>query len=1057
MLSKFFIYRPIFALVVSILITLIGAIAMFVLPIARYPEISPPTIQVSASYPGADAKTVATTVATPIEEQINGVEGMAYMQSVNSSDGSMNLTVTFNVGVDLDMANVLVQNRVAIAEPQLPEDVMRQGVTISKQSPEVTLFIPVYAADDAPKSMDALFLSNYATRNIRDELSRINGVGSVNIFGAGSFSMRVWLNPDQLQTRNLTTTDIYNAISEQNVQVAAGQIGAPPAPTDTAFTLTVNAKGRLVTPDEFENIIVKVGDDGQLTRLGDIGRVELGAQTYSVTSTFQGKPCAIIAVYQLPDANAINVANGVKAKMTELSRTFPKGLDYAVAYDSTDVINASVHEVIVTLFITLALVVFVVWIFLQDWRATLIPTITIPVSLIGTFAAMAGLGYSINTLTLFGLVLVIGIVVDDTIVVVENTTRILEEEPTLDPKKAAVKSMQQVTGPVVATTLVLLAVFVPTVFLSGIMGELFRQFSVTISVAVIFSSINALSTSPALCGLLLRASSEPKKKFFLFRWFDGMLGKSRSGYTWGMRLAMRAALVGVILFFAMVGFAGYGFSKLPTGFVPQEDEGWCVANVQLPDAASLDRTSAVLKEIQKEASEIPGVKYVMTIGGYSIFDGSTATNNGSVVLVFEDWSKRDFMESQYVILARLNAKLYEIPQAQAIAFAPPSLPGIGVAGGYTMQILDKNGLGLDTLQEVTENFVETANDQPVLQQNFTTFRANVPQLFVDIDREQVKSMDVSLNDVFFTLQAYLGSAYVNDFTYLDRIYQVRMQAESDYRLKPDEIKQLYVRNIAGQMVPLGAVLDVQDVLGPQTVTHFNIYNSAQVSGSTREGYSSGQGMQTLSEMSDALLPGGMGYTWSGMSYQEELATGSASIIFLFSVVLVYLVLAAQYESWALPWSVVGAVPTALLGAVLGLYARGLDNNVYTQIGIVLLIGLAAKNAILIVEFAKQERETGKSLFDSAFNAGELRFRAVLMTSFSFILGVIPLVVATGAGGKSRQVLGTTVFAGMLVGTIITLIAVPMLYLVIQSAAERLSGPRNKSPESSEQPAAEPAT
>lgn len=1037
MISRFFILRPIFAAVVSIVIVLLGAVALVSLPISRYPSISPPTIQVSAIYPGANAETIAETVATPIEQEINGVEGMAYMSSVSTADGTMTLTIVFEVGTDLDIANVLVQNRVSIAETRLPEEVRRQGVSVSKQSPEITLFVAFYSPDG---TLDSSFLHNFVKLNIEDEVKRVNGVGDVQTFGTGEFGMRIWLDPNLLKSRGLTTGDVMSAIQAQNVQVAAGKIGAPPIPAGQAFQFTVNTTGRFSEPEQFESIVVKVGENGSLVYLRDVARVELGSQTYDAEANFNGQPTAALAVYQLPGANAIEVADGVVSTLERLSKTFSTSygdsLAYEVHYDNTDVVRSSIREVVVTLFITLVLVVLTVYIFLQSFRATIIPLVTIPVSLIGTFAVMAGLGYSINQLSMFGLVLVIGIVVDDAIVVVENTTRLIEEEK-LSAKDAAIKSMLEVTGPVIATTLVLLAVFVPTVFMGGIVGELFSQFAVTISIATVFSSINALTLSPALCGILLRERGKPLAPF---RLFNSVLERTTNGLEGAVDRVIRVAFVGVVLFIGLSVVAIMGFASLPSGFVPQEDEGYCVTNIQLPEGASLERTAAVVSRASEISSSIPGIKGTLGISGYSIIDGSGGSNKGSLFVTFDHWDERATGDlSQEAIVAKLNAGLRQIQEGTAVAFSPPSLPGVGMSGGFSLALQDRGGVGLATLEQVAGAFNQTGATQSSIAGMYTSFRASSPQLFVEIDREQAQKLHVPLSEVFGALQAYLGSAYANDFVQFGRIFQVKVQADAQFRVTPDDILRLDVRNSFGDMVPLGSIVSIEEILGPQVVTHHNIYPSAKINGFTPPGVSSGQAMDTVRDMSSSQLPPSIGYEWTDLSYQEDKASGSTSIIFLFSIVLVYLVLAAQYESWTLPMSVCLAVPTALLGAVAAVMLRGFDNNVYTQIGVVLLIGLSTKTAILIVEFAKARRESGDSVRDSAVAAAKLRFRAVLMTAMSFILGVIPLLVASGAGAQSRQVLGASVFGGMLVATAVSVVSVPMLYFVVQSFSEKIRG------------------
>ena len=1029
MFSLIFIRRPVLAMVISIVIVLVGLVALVALPVARYPDIAPPTVQVSTTYPGANAQTVSETVATPIEQEVNGVEGMIYMSSISSNDGTMNLTVTFAPGTDLDTANVLTQNRVSVAEARLPEEVKRRGVTVKKQTTEVVMYLSFVSPGG---TYDDQYLSNFVYQRIKDELARVKNVGNVQVFGVGQFSMRIWLNPDSLRAYGLAASDVVGAIRQQNVQVAGGRIGAAPAPENTAFEFTVNVRGRLAENSEFENIVVKTTDDGALVRVKDVARVELGSDLYNFASQLNGKPSATVAIYQIPGTNIIEVADGITAKMKELAKTFPDDLDYVNVYDNTDIVRASIEEVVTTLIVALILVVLTVYIFLQNFRATLIPAVTIPVALIGTFAVLLAFGFSLNQLTLFGLVLVIGIVVDDAIVVVENTTRWIEEG--LSSREAAEKAMLEVSGPVIATTLVLLAVFVPTTAMSGITGTLFKQFAITISIATVFSSINALTLSPALCALLLKKQTKEPAGFF--RWFNLGLDKSTNAYLNVTKLAIRRAFLSLVLFAGMAVLAIYGLGRLPTGFVPQEDEGYCIVSAQLPDGASLQRTKATLEEINELVEDVPGVDDFLTITGYSIVDSAAASNTGFLVVTFTPWEERTTPElHQSGILAELQKRLSGFKGARTFAFPMPSLPGVGTSGGFTYMLQDRGGVGLKELEVVAQEIIEDGNAQTGLAGLNTTFRSSVPQLFVDIDREQVMRTGTTMQEVFDTLQVYLGSSYVNDFTLFGRIFRVTAQADAQYRDAPESIKRLELRNSQGNLIPIGSLARVVDDFGPQSVTRFNLYPSIKILGGAAEGYSSGQALEIMEDMSAEKLSSTMGFNWSELSYQEKVAAGGTSAIFIFAIIMVYLVLAAQYESWSIPISVVLAVPTALLGAVLAVAARGFDNNVYTQIGIVLLIGLSTKSAILIVEFAKVQREEGKSIFDAAVDATRLRFRAVLMTAFSFILGVIPLLIASGAGAMSQRVIGTAVFGGMIVATAISLAAVPMLYYVVQKTAD----------------------
>lgn len=1032
MFSRFFIHRPIFAAVISIIIVIAGLVAARTLPVSQYPEIAPPTVKVTTSFPGANANVVAETVAQPIEEQVNGVEGMLYMSSTCTNNGEYALTVTFEVGTDLDMAAVLVQNRVAIAEPSLPEEVKRNGISTKKQSTNILLIASLFSPDGR---FDTLYLSNYATLRIKDELARLDGVGDVTIFGARDYSMRIWLDPDKLRARNLTTADVIGALQEQNVQVAAGQIGQSPAPPGQSFQLTVNALGRLKDAGQFANIIVKAGDEGRLIRLRDIARVELGARDYSSSTLLNGKPCIAIGIYQLPGANALEVAERVEAKMAELSKAFPDGLQYKIPFNTTMFVDTAIDEVVMTLLIAVLLVFLTIYVFLQDWRATVIPALTIPVSLIGTFAVMAGMGVSINMLSLFGIVLAIGVVVDDAIVVVENTARNIDELG-LAPREATVRAMQEVTGPVIATTLVLLAVFIPTAFLGGITGQLYRQFALTVAVATVFSSINALTLSPALCALLLRPTKTVHRGFF--RLFNWTFERTSNLYARLLGGLVRRAVLTLVLFVALAGMAFYGFVRLPTGFVPAEDQGYCFVSIQLPDAASIERTRSVVERINERLAGMEGIGDWVSIIGFSLIDGAASSNMATLWVVFDPWEKRMSADlSQDALVGRMAGEFSGIQEASIFPFVPPAIRGLGFAGGFLMELQDRNGVGLTTLQNVAADMIQDANAQSKLQGVYTTFRANVPQLFADVDRNQAKTLNVPLSNVFNTLQAFLGSVYVNDFNKFGRTYQVKVQADGAFRSDVEDIRRLEVRDTAGRMIPLGTLVSVKETVGPQLIRRYNMYPSAAINGRAAPGHSSGEALAVMESLAAGKLPASMGFEWTGMSYQERTTADQGVFIFALAVVFVYLVLCAQYESWSSPLAIILSVPLALLGTVTAVMMRGMEVNVYTQIGIVLLIALSSKTSILIVEFAKAKRDAGEGIEDAALEAARLRFRPILMTALTFVLGVAPLVVATGAGAASRRALGTAVFGGMLSATLLLVLFVPVFYVVIQRGSERL--------------------
>lgn len=1027
MFSRFFINRPIFAAVLSIVIVLGGLLTLVGLPISQYPNIEPPTVTVTANYPGASATVVADTVAQPIEEQVNGVEGMIYMSSNSASDGSYTLTVTFETGTDQDMAQVLVQNRVGIATPKLPEDVRRLGVTTKKKSTNFAMCINLL---DTKGLYDDIFLSNYATISIKDELARVYGVGDVQVYGAGDYSMRLWLDPQKLKTYSLTTDDVASAIQEQNVQVAAGVIGQRPAPKGQNFQLTVNVLGRLADVSQFEQIILKTGSDGRIVRVKDVARVELGAQTYTISSQMNQKPTATIMVYQLPGANLLQISDNCREVLKGLSSNFPQGLEVVVTYDASDVVRASIKEIVETLVIAAILVILTVFVFLQDIRATLIPAITIPVSLIGTFAVMGILGFSINTLTLFGLVLAIGIVVDDAIVVVENCARNIDEHG-LSSKEAAIKSMEEISGAVIATTLVLLAVFIPTAFMGGMTGILYKQFALTIATATFFSSINALTMSPALCALLLRPTPEHRNWFW--RGFNTFLSWSTNRYEGIVGLVVRKLGISMIVYVILAVVAFYTMAHTATGFVPVEDQGYAVGTIQLPDGASLQRTQEVVDHVNQIIASTPGVAYNISLTGLSLLDSTANSNTGASIIAYKSWDDRAGKpgESQRDMLMRINYGMMQIQAATAMAFPTPALPGLGLAGGFEYQLQDRGASGSQSLQNMAYELIQDGNGQAGLTGMYTSFRADVPQLFVNVDRIKVKSLGISLSSVFDTLQAYLGSSYVNDFNKFGRTFQVNMQAEARFRAHAQDISSLQVRNASGDMVPIGTLATIQGTIGPQVLPRFNLYPAATIRGNAAPGYSSGQAIELLKNMSAQKLPSSMGYAWSGITYQEVVAGGSGAVVFVVAVIFVFLVLAAQYESWKLPVPVILAVPLALLGAFAAVQIRSLDNNVYTQIGLVLLVGLATKNAILIVEFARDLHNEGKSIVDAAMEASKLRFRPILMTAFSFILGVLPLVVASGAGAGARIALGTAVFGGMLAATLLGVVFVPGLFVLFE--------------------------
>jgi len=1041
-LSKFFIERPIFATVVSILIVTAGMVSLGGLPIAQYPNLAPPTIVVTALYAGADAEVVANTVAAPIEQEVNGVEGMIYMSSVSAGDGSYTLTVTFEPDVDLDIATVQVQNRVSAAEPLLPEDVRRFGIITEKKMPDFAQLISIVSKVDGV--YDDIYLSNFATLQLRDQLKRIYGVGDARVFGAADYSMRLWLDPHKLEARDITTNEVLTAIREQNVQVAAGQIGALPAPPGTAFQYNISTKGRLVEPEEFAQIVLRTDPDGSVLRMGDLARIELAAQTYSMQSRFDGKPAANIALYQLPGANLIQISNAVSELIENGRASYPPGIEVQISYDAADVVRASIEEIIITLLIAALLVILTVLIFLQDFRATLIPTITIPVSLIGTFAVMAALGFSLNTLTLFGIVLAIGIVVDDAIVVVENVARNIDELG-LSSKEATIRAMEEVTGPIIATTLVLLAVFVPTSFMPGMTGVMYQQFGLTISAATVFSAFNALTMSPAMCGLILRPTKGKKRG--LFRMFDWAIGGMTKGYRKVVRVVVRFAAVAAVLFLASV-IGGFSiFNSLAKGFVPNEDMGYFIGLVQLPDAASMERTDAVADKVDAILADIPGVESYTAIPGFSMVDGSVNPNLASYIVVLDPWDERTTPETSLRhILMSFNGRARAIKEAEVFGFPVPSIPGVGLVGGFDMQLQDRSGAGIVALQQASDAVVAAAKAQSSLKQIRSGLTSSVPSLWVDIDRDKVKQMGLSLGAVFDAMQTYLGSSYANDFNEFNRTYQVRVQAEADARAKPDQILELRIRAADGGLVPMASIATIEDRYVPSTLIRYNLYPTASIKGQAAPGFSSGEALDLMDELSANTLSSNFGTEWTGLSYEEKKVSGQAGMIFLLAVFLVFLVLAAQYESWLLPVAIVLSVPLGLLGAAGGTMLMGLNNNVYTQIGIVLLVGLVSKNAILIVEFARDKRAEGLSIIDATVEAAGLRFRPIVMTACSFIFGTFPLLIASGAGAAARFNLGTAVFFGMTLATFLGVFFTPVLYRIMQGIGELRRKPVVAAPE-----------
>jgi hydrophobe/amphiphile efflux-1 (HAE1) family protein len=1025
MFSRFFINRPIFASVLSILIMVAGGVCIFALPISQFPEITPPMVQVTASYPGADPQVVADTVAAPIEQQVNGVENMLYMQSTSARDGSYTLRITFALGTDVDMATVLVQNRVAWAMAKLPPEVQRQGVNTKKAS---TSFVTILSLYSPKGTYDDVFLTNYVTTTIKDQLSRLHGVGDVTVFPTKDYSMRVWLNPERLQYNDLTTNDVVNALKNQNIQVAAGRIGQEPAPKGQVFDFSVNTLGRLIDPKQFEDIIVKTGEGGSVLRVKDLGRVELGAKSYDTLSYYKGVPSVTLIVYQTPGSNALDVGDAVRRTMSDLKKDFPQDVDYQIVYETSDFVRTSIREVVITLIEAFILVFIVVSIFLQDWRATLVPATTIPVTIIGAFSIMYLLGFSINMITLFGLVLAIGIVVDDAIVVVENVDRNMAQHG-LGAKEASIRAMDEITGAIIGITLVLMAVFIPASFLGGISGQLYRQFSLTIAFTTLLSAINAMTLKPVQCSVWLRPHQGEKNAFF--RGFNTVFEAVTRIYTSIVSFLVRRVALMLLVWAAALGLTYYAFTKVPTGFLPPEDDGLILLNAQLPDGASLQRTNAVMKKVIDIMNSTDGIAHFAVLPGNSILDGMGPTL-GSGFAALEPWDARLKKGlSKDVIMAELAGKFSQIQEGVVFPYSLPPINGLGQSGGFEMWLEDRGGLGTKAMAETAAELVKEANTRSELKYASTTFRPGIPTIFADVDRVKTLTLKVPLQSVFDTLQAYLGSTYVNDFNEFGRTWQVMVQAEGVYRSKPGDIAKLQVRNTEGQMVPLGTLVKADYSLGPLRVDRYNMFPAVRILGEGAPGVSSGQALRTMENLATEVLPPGMSYEWTGMAYQEKKVGGQVFLVFGMAVLIVVLILAAQYESWVDPIAVVTVVPLAVLGAVVGLMLRGMDNNLYTQVGLVLLVGLSAKNAILVVEFAREKQAAGKSVLEAAVESAKLRFRAILMTSFAFIVGVLPLVFATGAGASSRQAIGTAVCFGMLGVTMLGVFFTPVLYVAMQ--------------------------
>jgi len=1035
--SSHFVDRPILASVISLLLFVFGLVAMFQLPISEYPEVAPPSVIINASFPGANPSVISETVATPLEEQINGVENMLYMNSLASTDGKLTMTVTFAIGTDPDLSQQLVQNRVAQALPRLPEVTRRLGVTVTKSSPALTMVVHLRSPNER---YDMLYLRNYGTLHVRDQLAKIAGIGQVRLFGSGDYAMRIWLNPDKIAERNMTPKEVIDAIRGQNIQVAAGVIGGPPYNNKVELQLPINVQGRLQSVEEFEQILVKRDENGTVTRLLDIARIELDAQSYGLRSLLNNQPAVAIPIFAAPGANALDISDNVRETMSRLKESFPEDVDYSIVYDPTIFVRSSINSVIITLLEAIALVVLVVIVFLQTWRASIIPLLAVPVSIVGTFAFMYFFGFSINVLSLFGLILAVGIVVDDAIVVVENVERNIRHGK--NPRDATVQAMKEVTNPIIATSLVIAGVFVPIAFISGLSGLFYKQFALTIVIATFISTINSLTLSPALCALLLHSPDAPKDKLsktiqFLFGWFFNLFnkayGKSQRNYTKGVRVFASRKLIMMLIFTALVGLTAYSFKLVPSGYIPAQDKQYLISFAQLPTGSTLERTEKVMRQMAEAALAEEGVVSAVQFPGLSVNGFVNSASAGIVFVTLEDFDKRNNPRlSANAISARLQQKYSAIQEAFIAIFPPPPVRGLGTTGGFKLQIQDRSDQGYKALDDVVNQVKQKAYQDPALVQVYSNYNVNVPQLFANLDRTKAVQLGIPVDEVFRTMQIYLGSLYVNDFNQFGRTYQVIAQADKEFRSTPQDILRLQTRNIEGNMVPLGAVLKVEEAFGPEVAMHYNAHRSADFNGSAAPGYSSGQAQQAIVKILNETLPSGMSYEWTELTYQQILAGNTAIYIFPLCLFLVFLVLAAQYESLALPVAIILIVPMSILSAMFGVYISGGDNNIFTQISLFLLAGLASKNAILIVEFARTLEHEGRTTFEAAIEASRLRLRPILMTSFAFIMGVLPLLLSHGAGSEMRQAIGVAVFSGMLGVTFFGLIFTPVFYVLLRN-------------------------